>query len=547
MKRLSSWSLVVLLALGAQAASAHVIHVPGQYAQIHAAVQAAAAGDTVRVAAGTYSDCTHESEGPGSTLACVVMKSGVTLIGAGPQATVVDAQHLGRGIVALGVENCRIENLKVTGAFAEVYGAAILLRHVPNTVTLKDVRVEGNLDGGVICLSQAHAVLTRVSAVGNVAKQGGGIAIEDTSHTRLFDCVVDNNEAPSGAGIFVRGGCDAVIHGCTVSNNRITADFGNGGGIAVQDANILIYDCDVTNNTTLGYGGGLVFTNGVTGLVDHCRIIGNAAASAYNEGGGIYSSQSNLTFRSLLIANNQASGPFAEGGGVAVSFEPSPVFQNCTIVGNRASTAEATGGVYTAFFTTVPFNNCIIAGTTNGLTLTCAFGAAPVYTGCDVWGNAAGDALCGTDGGCNFSANPLFCDQVDFRIQSGSPCAAGQHPQGGCGASYCGAYPAGCSDVGVDDLPAGRAIALGNAPNPFNPQTTIHFVLDAPGSAMVRILDLRGRSVRTFRFADLQADQRYEFNWNGADDAGLAMPSGVYLYQLESGGVTTSKRMSLIR
>ena len=88
---------------------------------------------------------------------------------------------------------------------------------------------------------------------------------------------------------------------------------------------------------------------------------------------------------------------------------------------------------------------------------------------------------------------------------------------------------------------------LGNTPNPFNPQTTIHFLLDAPGSAVVRILDLRGHAVRTFRFADLRADQRYEFNWNGADDAGLAMPSGVYLYQLEAGGVTTSKRMSLIR
>ncbi len=131
MKRLSFWSLGVVVALGASTALAGVIHVPGDYAQIHAAVQAAAPGDTVRVAAGTYFDCTHESEGPGSTLACVVMKSGVTLRGAGPTATIVNAQGLGRGIVAIGVANCRIENLQVTGAFAEVYGAGILLKQVP--------------------------------------------------------------------------------------------------------------------------------------------------------------------------------------------------------------------------------------------------------------------------------------------------------------------------------------------------------------------------------------------------------------------------------
>jgi hypothetical protein len=549
MKRLSFWSLGIVVALCASTTLAGVIHVPGDYSQINAAVQAAASGDTVLVAAGTFQDCTHESEGPGTTLTCVIMKSGVTLRGAGPEATIIDAQSLGRGIIAIDVANCRIENLQVTGAFAEVYGSAVLMKHVPNSVTMTDVRIAGNLDGGIICISEAHAVLTRVTAVGNLAKQGGGIAIEDTSNVHLIDCLIDDNIAPSGAGVFIRGGCQAVMEGCVVSNNTITADFGNGGGVAVQDANILMEDCDILANTTLGYGGGLVFTNNATGLISNCRIIGNAAASAYNEGGGIYSSQSPMVLRNVVIADNHASGAFAEGGGVAVSFTPSPTFENCTITGNSASGSEATGGVYAAFFTAPQFTNCIIANTTLGLGLNCVFDAAPVFTGCDVWGNSGGDALCGVDNGCNFSANPLFCTEpgMEYHIQNGSPCARGNHPNGGCGAVYCGAYPVGCTDVGVEDVPAGQRLVLGNAPNPFNPQTTIHFVLDAPGAAMIRIVDLRGHAVRTFRFEDLRANQRYEFNWNGADDAGLAMPSGVYLYQLDAGGVTTSKRMSLIR
>ncbi|MBK7703144.1 MAG: hypothetical protein IPI34_09775 [bacterium] len=52
------------LLAAAAAAPAAVIHVPGDFAQIHAAVQAAAAGDVVEVAAGTYYDCTHPTEGP---------------------------------------------------------------------------------------------------------------------------------------------------------------------------------------------------------------------------------------------------------------------------------------------------------------------------------------------------------------------------------------------------------------------------------------------------------------------------------------------------
>jgi hypothetical protein len=549
MKHLSFWSLGVIVALGASTALAGVIHVPGDYSQIHAAVQAAAAGDTVLVAAGTYQDCTHESEGPGTTLTCVIMKSGVTLRGAGPLATIIDAQGLGRGIVALNVANCRIENLQVTGAFAEVYGSAVLMKHVPSSVTMTDVRITGNHDGGIICISQAHAVLTRVAAVDNLAKQGGGIAIEDSSNVHLVDCLVDQNVAPSGAGVFVRNHCEAVMSGCVVSNNTINADFGNGGGVAVQDANILMDNCEILDNITRGYGGGLVFTNDATGTVSNCRIIGNSAAAPYNEGGGIYSSQSPMVFRNLVIAGNLASGYLAEGGAVAVSFAPAPIFENCTITGNRASNSEGAGGIYAAFNTAPQFTNCIIANSTLGLAMSCNFGAAPVFTGCNIWGNAGGNTLCGVNNGCNFSANPLFCTEpgMEYRIQNGSPCAAGNHPSGGCGTSYCGAYPAGCSDVGVEDVPASPGLVLGNAPNPFNPQTTIHFVLDAPGAAMIRIFDLRGHGVRTFRFEDLRADQRYEFNWNGADDAGLAMPSGVYLYQLDAGGVTTSKRMSLIR
>ena len=114
-------ALILLLTLGlAGVASGGVLNVPGDYAQINDAVQACAPGDTVLVAAGTWHDCTHPTEGPGTTPASVIMKSGVTLRGAGPDQTIIDAQSLGRGIFIEAVSDCRVENMRVTGAFASV-------------------------------------------------------------------------------------------------------------------------------------------------------------------------------------------------------------------------------------------------------------------------------------------------------------------------------------------------------------------------------------------------------------------------------------------
>ena len=75
--------------------------------------------------------------------------------------------------------------------------------------------------------------------------------------------------------------------------------------------------------------------------------------------------------------------------------------------------------------------------------------------GCtDLYGNSGGDAVNGTDGGGNFGADPQFCavDPVTslyVGIQSDSPCAPGNHPNGAaCG--LIGAGPVECGAVSVE-------------------------------------------------------------------------------------------------
>jgi len=548
--------LVVLLAvLTVGSAAADVIDVPGDYEYIHDAVQAAAAGDTVLVAAGTYHDCTHETEGPGSTPACVIMKSGVTLRGSGVDATIIDAEQLGRGIFVEDVADCRIENLQVTNCFADIYGAAILVRQVDSSVAITDVKIFQNLDGGIICIYGASPVLTRVELTDNVAKQGGGLAIEENSSPQVYDSLIDGNSCPSGAGIFIRNNCRPVISRCVIQNNVIDGANGNGGGIAIQSSAPTITHCQIRNNLCLGFGGGVAFVSEVTGSMTDCVIEGNDAAGDFSSGGGVaINYECSPWLENLLIvgntANNAAVPGVGAGGGMDIQFSDLTI-RNCTIVGNSVTGTGVAGGV-SLQFANPSLENCIIASSTSGKGVECDDFSDPTITGCNIWNNAGGDELCGIDGGCNFSADPLFCGTAlhEYNLQPTSPCAPGNHPDGaGCGDTVCGAQPVGCgTPAAVGDVAVRIDPLLGNHPNPFNPRTTIFFELDEASPITLRIFDMRGRTIASFTRGELVADRRHEIVWDGLDQAGRAVPSGVYLYSLEtSRGVSATRRMSLIR
>ena len=115
----------------------------------------------------------------------------------------------------------------------------------------------------------------------------------------------------------------------------------------------------------------------------------------------------------------------------------------------------------------------------------------------------------------------------------------------------------GPDDTNVDNIvltssatpvapPAPPGLALGCFPNPFNPQTTVRFVLPAAGRARLVIFDAAGRAVRTLADADLAAGP-HEARWDGRDQSGHALASGCYLARLDSGGEAAVTRLSLVR
>jgi len=540
--------LTALLALLAGSAFGAVIDVPDDYTYIHDAVQACPAGDTVMVAAGTYGDCTHPTEGEGSTPACVIMKSGVTLRGAGatPLDTVLDVDGLGIGIFVEYVDNCRIENLQVTDAFAEVYGAGILVRHVGATVEISDVNILANLDGGIICINEASPTITRTYFDGNVAKQGGGLAIEENSSPVVSDCEFHDNEAPSGAGIFIRQNSNATITGCDFFGNTINYDYGAGGGIAVWSSSPSISDCHIEGNTAPGYGAGIAFLDQSSGTLSHCVITGNFLPSPGIGGAGIHTNQSNPYIEHCLITDNVVTATWGEGGGADIEFSPAPTLVNCTFSNNTTGPNGLASGISFQFGGDAVIENCIVVnGGTGGVDVGALYclAATPTISCTNVWNNLGGNDLCGTDGGNNFSQDPLFCglEGIEFNVENDSPCAPDNSP---CG-SLVGSNPAGCT-VDAPEIPALAARLLGNAPNPFNPKTRIFFELDEPGIADLRIYDVTGRTVDLLNLGSVDAG-RHEVVWDGVDRFGNTLSSGVYFYELDALGTKQARRMILIK
>ncbi len=103
----------------------------------------------------------------------------------------------------------------------------------------------------------------------------------------------------------------------------------------------------------------------------------------------------------------------------------------------------------------------------------------------------------------------------------------------------------------VGDTPSPVAVRLQpNVPNPFNPSTRISFELpadrDGPVAVSLQVFDLKGRLVRTLVDRTLTADN-HAVIWNGRDRRGQAVPAGVYFYQLDAGGQSLTRSMTLVK
>jgi formylglycine-generating enzyme required for sulfatase activity len=105
------------------------------------------------------------------------------------------------------------------------------------------------------------------------------------------------------------------------------------------------------------------------------------------------------------------------------------------------------------------------------------------------------------------------------------------------------AYPSGVDD---GSSAGARLSDCRGYPNPFNPKTEIRFTLSRSCHVLARVFDAAGRGVATLHEGELAAGD-HRLAWNGADDAGRAQPSGLYVCRVEADGELASPKLLMLK
>ncbi len=101
-------------------------------------------------------------------------------------------------------------------------------------------------------------------------------------------------------------------------------------------------------------------------------------------------------------------------------------------------------------------------------------------------------------------------------------------------------------DEGIGVAPTEYALTQ-NFPNPFNGETRIHFEIPEPVALQIVIYDLGGRVVRTLARSDTYPVGRYELIWDGNNEQGYHVASGIYLISLQSAKFQETRKMVLLK
>jgi predicted outer membrane repeat protein len=308
----------------AQAATLRVCASECDYAHIRDAVAAAAPGETIIVASGTYAEQLD-------------IEKSLTLLGVGAPTTAI-VGNADAPTVSIGVTNqaavVLLSGLTIERGHSLLSGGGI---YSSGTLTLINSTVSNNSSAGNGGGIYSGGTLTLInSTVANNGSYGSGGGIASDGALRVIDSVVSNNTAyygsggASGGGIYgtdtmtltnstvisnsaLRGGGIYSAHMLMLANSTIISNsdlegLGSGGGGIYGSGTLTLVDSTVAHNQSHSAGGGIA-SDGALRAIDS-TLSGNAAS----QGGGIFSTGT-LALTATILAGNAAAdrGPDCVG------------------------------------------------------------------------------------------------------------------------------------------------------------------------------------------------------------------------------------------
>jgi hypothetical protein len=400
------------------------------YNTIQAAVDAAKAGDVIKVSAGNYTNVNNR----GGLAQVVYIDKSVTLRGGYTTAftdppdpaanlTILNARGDGRGLFVTGAVNPVVEGLRITGGDATGLGGAPLgvdagggVCVISATLTFRDNQVFSNSAerGGGIYLGSSQSLLSGNTIFSNFttgvwSASGGGAYLYD-SPASLRDNVVSSNSATWRGGGLALSSSDAMLFGNTVTANTAT----DGGGMSIESGSPTLNGNTISANTA-DIGGGLYL------LSSQATLGGNTITNnfASDQGGGLSSGSSAVALVNNVVADNRTG---TTGSGLYVDSSILHL-SHTTIAHNSGGDGS---GVYVRFNSTTALTNTILVSHTVGVYVAGGSFASLEGTlwGSGAWANGADWGGAGTivTGTINLWGDPDFIDPAsgDYHIGSGS-------------------------------------------------------------------------------------------------------------------------------
>ena len=424
--------LAVLVGLGvtSQASVCGAAHqVPGDFARITDALGAALPGDTILVAAGTYSPSSN-----GETFPLNMNTDSLHLFGAGMGVSIIDAEEDSSVFMVNGGAGSRISGFTITGG---------------------------------------------------LSSQGGGIWVRLDTAVEIDHNLIQGNRARlQGAGVVVDA--DAWVHHNVIWEN-VDAD---------------------TSDTRDPHG--MVSRGPSSALIEH-NLVGRGDGN-----GLIVHEPSAPTVRHNIFYQNGKAGPIREGRGICwFSSNPLVVYHNMF------------------------FDNEVAVLLVPDL-------------GGNMSGEEANDLLPDDDIYGNIDADPLLADpdSGDFNLTWGSPAIDAGDPTlpydpdgtvADIGPFYFDQTSAG---IPLYRIPAEGVLSV--LSTPVGATAKLQFVLSEPGPASLTVYDIHGRQVTVLAEGRFQSGES-TVSWDGKDDAGRQVGSGVYFAHFTAGDALATRKIVLAK
>jgi hypothetical protein len=405
---------------------AETIRVPQDYATINAAISAASPGDTVLVAAGTYSDFETRNTPTGPVSAVAFLKGDVILLSeSGPESTTLrlDATVGFPTVVSAGYQQgtSKVAGFTITSSLPGIGGASFVWNElgVVEDCIFRDM---GTGQSGEFGLGGSNGDLAvRNCQFFNIH---GGTAAGGSNADFLFeDCHFEN---------------------CSSGAMQVTE------GLETQPTTL-----QLRSSTFLANDGSACFARCEDVIVEGCRFADNREQGEGSSGGAVQLALFNLNGVGRISGNTFVRNSVTDngiGGAVRASGLTIEVSGN-TFHGNSQEWSFSGGATFVLQGGTVTFSNNVVSSS-SGAEAGRLLGGS-LTTSCNVfWDNPEGEADGFVLDPTDVIADPLYCapEVDDFTVSGESPCL----PENSNGCGLIGAWGAGCGIVSVVEESWGR-------------------------------------------------------------------------------------------